>query len=64
LNEGWKSDNPTTNVIQTFEKVNDKQKIDKLFTLLVDQFFQAHDMNQVISLTIVFVERKARCDEM
>ncbi len=51
-------------MIQTFEKISDKEKIDRLLALLVDQFFQAHDMNQVPPLTIVFVDRKARCDEM
>jgi ATP-dependent RNA helicase DDX5/DBP2 len=51
-------------VIQTFEKVSDKEKVDKLLALLVDQFSQAHDMNQVPPLTIVFVENKATCDEV
>ncbi len=56
--------NPIANVIQTLKKVSDKEKIDKLLALLTDQFSQTQDMNQVPLLTVVFVERKARCDEM
>jgi ATP-dependent RNA helicase DDX5/DBP2 len=51
-------------VIQTFEKVCDKEKIDRLLALFIDQFSQTHDINQVLPLTIVFVERKVKCDEM
>jgi hypothetical protein len=36
-----KTNIPTTNVIQTLEKVSDKEKIDKLFALLIDQSSQA-----------------------
>ncbi len=55
---------PTANVAQTLEKVTDKEKIDRLLALLVEEFSQAQDSNQVPPLTIVFVERKARCDEV
>ncbi len=59
-----KVSNPTTNVIQTLEKFSDKENIDRLLALLIDQFSQAQYMNQIPPLMIVFVERKARCDEM
>jgi ATP-dependent RNA helicase DDX5/DBP2 len=32
--------NPIANVIQTLKKVSDKEKIDKLLALLIDQFSQ------------------------
>jgi len=51
-------------VTQTLEKVSDKEKTDRLLALFIDQFSQAQDMNQVPPLRIVFIEKKARCDEM
>jgi len=51
-------------VNQTLEKVSEKEKLDRLFALLVNRFSQAHDMNQVPLLAINFVKRKARCDEV
>lgn len=55
---------PTANVTQTLEKVTEKEKIDSLLALLVDEHSQSLDSNQPPPLTIVFVERKARCDEV
>ncbi len=56
--------NPIANVTQTLEKVSDKEKIDRLLALLINQFSQAHDMNQVPPLTNVFIDMKAKCDEV
>ncbi|CAM6017881.1 unnamed protein product [Sphagnum balticum] len=55
---------PTANVSQNLEKVADKEKIDRLLAFLEEEFSQAEDTNQAPPLTIVFVERKARCDEV
>lgn len=55
---------PTQNVTQTLEKVVDKEKVDKLLQLLVEESAAAEGAGQPQPLTIVFVERKARCDEV
>ena len=55
---------PTANVTQNLEKITEKEKIDSLLALLVDEHSQSLDSNQTPPLTIVFVERKARCDEV
>uniref|UniRef100_A0A7I4FAT6 RNA helicase n=1 Tax=Physcomitrium patens TaxID=3218 RepID=A0A7I4FAT6_PHYPA len=55
---------PTANVTQNLEKITEKEKIDSLLALLVDEHSQSLDSNQPPPLTIVFVERKARCDEV
>lgn len=55
---------PTANVTQTLEKVVDKEKMDRLLQLLVEESAAADSAGQPQPLTIVFVERKARCDEV
>ncbi|CAM6125535.1 unnamed protein product [Calypogeia fissa] len=55
---------PTANVSQILEKVPEKEKIDQLLSLLVDEMTQSEKSGQPPPLTIVFVERKARCDEV
>ncbi|KAJ7547940.1 hypothetical protein O6H91_08G110700 [Diphasiastrum complanatum] len=53
-----KVSSPTANVSQILEK------IDHLLALLVDESAQSEKAGQPLPLTIVFVERKARCDEV
>eukprot|EP00271_Cylindrocystis_brebissonii_P014082 TRINITY_DN350_c0_g2_i1.p1 TRINITY_DN350_c0_g2~~TRINITY_DN350_c0_g2_i1.p1 ORF type:complete len:582 (-),score=111.25 TRINITY_DN350_c0_g2_i1:1076-2821(-) len=55
---------PTANVTQLLEKVADVDKLDKLLQLLVEESAAAASAGQPLPLTIVFVERKARCDEI
>lgn len=59
-----KVSSPTANVCQTLEKVTDGEKIDRLLALLVEESSQAEKSGQPQPLTIVFVERKTRCDEV
>uniref|UniRef100_A0A0C9RXP6 RNA helicase n=1 Tax=Wollemia nobilis TaxID=56998 RepID=A0A0C9RXP6_9CONI len=54
----------TANVSQILEKVTEKEKIDRLLALLVEESSQAEKSGQPQPLTIVFVERKTRCDEV
>ncbi|XP_050217412.1 ATP-dependent RNA helicase DBP2-like [Mercurialis annua] len=51
---------PTSNVLQSLVKVTESEKIDRLLDLLVKDASQAERSG----LTVVFVERKARCDEV
>lgn len=56
---------PTANVSQHLEKTTDPNKIDRLLTLLMEEKVAAERSGQgTMPLTIVFVERKARCDEV
>eukprot|EP00850_Spirogloea_muscicola_P003264 SM000013S26433 [mRNA] locus=s13:288468:293676:- [translate_table: standard] len=55
---------PTANVSQVLEKCTDKDKIDRLLQLLVEDSAMAEKNSQSQPLTIVFVERKIRCDEI
>uniref|UniRef100_A0A2N9J4M0 RNA helicase n=1 Tax=Fagus sylvatica TaxID=28930 RepID=A0A2N9J4M0_FAGSY len=55
---------PTANVSQTLNKVSESEKIDKLLALLVEEASQAERSGRPFPLTIVFVERKTRCDEV
>lgn len=59
-----KVSSPTANVSQILEKVTDDEKIDRLLFLLVEEASQAEKSDRMQSLTIVFVERKTRCDEI
>ncbi|XP_065847621.1 DEAD-box ATP-dependent RNA helicase 20-like [Euphorbia lathyris] len=59
-----KVSSPTANVSQTLRKVSDSEKIDCLLALLVDHASQAEESGVPLPLTVVFVERKARCDEV
>ncbi|KAK4606883.1 hypothetical protein RGQ29_000925 [Quercus rubra] len=55
---------PTANVSQTLNKVSESEKIDRLLALLVEEASQAGRSGRSVQLTIVFVERKTRCDEV
>ncbi|XP_043725422.1 DEAD-box ATP-dependent RNA helicase 20-like [Telopea speciosissima] len=59
-----KVSSPTANVSQILEKVSESEKIDRLLALLVDEASQAERSGHPQPLTIVFVERKTRCDEV
>ncbi|XP_039144027.1 DEAD-box ATP-dependent RNA helicase 52A-like [Dioscorea cayenensis subsp. rotundata] len=59
-----KVSSPTANVAQTLEKVTDGEKIDRLLSLLVEDASHAENSGYYQPLTVVFVERKTRCDEV
>eukprot|EP01018_Ginkgo_biloba_P004560 Gb_40721 [translate_table: standard] len=59
-----KVSSPTANVSQLLEKVSEGEKTDRLLALLVEESSQAEKTGQPLPLTIVFVERKTRCDEV
>eukprot|EP00258_Populus_trichocarpa_P031213 XP_024447232.1 ATP-dependent RNA helicase DBP2 [Populus trichocarpa] len=59
-----KVSSPTANVSQILTKVSASEKIDCLLALLVEDASQAEKSNQSFPLTIVFVERKTRCNEV
>ncbi|KAF5193776.1 Atp-dependent rna helicase, partial [Thalictrum thalictroides] len=59
-----KVSSPTANVSQNLEKVAESEKIDRLLALLVEEASQAERSGHPFPLTIVFVERKTRCDEI
>lgn len=59
-----KVSSPTANVIQILEKVSENEKVDRLLALLVEEAFLAEKSCHPFPLTIVFVERKTRCDEV
>ncbi|XP_068669310.1 DEAD-box ATP-dependent RNA helicase 20-like [Aristolochia californica] len=59
-----KVSSPTANVSQVLEKVAENEKIDRLLSLLVEEASQAERSGRALPLTIVFVERKTRCDEV
>lgn len=55
---------PTANVLQVLEKVSESEKVDRLLDLLVEEGSQAERSGHPFPLTIVFVERKTRCDDV
>lgn len=55
---------PTANVTQALQKTTDATKLDDVAGLLLIESQQAESSNQQMPLTIIFVERKARCDEV
>ncbi|KAL6200490.1 hypothetical protein ACLB2K_030271 [Fragaria x ananassa] len=55
---------PTANVTQSLEKIPDSEKIDRLLGLLVEESSRAERAGHPFPLTIVFVERKTRCDDV
>eukprot|EP00249_Psilotum_nudum_P014431 c24818_g1_i1 orf=232-2025(+) len=55
---------PTANVCQILERVNEEKKVDLLLALLVKESSQAERAGQPPPLTIVFVERQIRCEEV
>ncbi|KAG1338160.1 DEAD-box ATP-dependent RNA helicase 20-like [Cocos nucifera] len=59
-----KVSSPAANVCQILEKVAESEKIDHLLALLVDEASQAENFGRAYPLTIVFVDRKSRCEEV
>lgn len=59
-----KVSSPTANVSQVLEKVPENEKIDRLLDMLVEAAAQSERCGHSFPLTIVFVERKSRCDEV
>ncbi|KAI9198161.1 hypothetical protein LWI28_011166 [Acer negundo] len=63
-----KVSSPTANVSQILEKISENiseiEKIDRLLALLVEEASLAERSDHPFPLTIVFVERKTRCDEV
>jgi superfamily II DNA/RNA helicase len=55
---------PTANVAQHLEKLVDAQKVDRLCELLLEEKAEAEKFGGALPMTIVFVERKARADEI
>ncbi|CAH9121114.1 unnamed protein product [Cuscuta epithymum] len=55
---------PTANVSQNLEKVPENEKIDRLLDLLVEESAQSEKSGHPFPLTIVFVERKTKCEEV
>lgn len=55
---------PTANVTQALQKTTDTQKLDDVAALLLEESRQAESSGQQMPLTIIFVERKARCDDV
>lgn len=55
---------PTANVTQALQKTSDAQKLDDVAALLLEEARQAESSGQPMPLTIIFVERKARCDDV
>ncbi|KAL5710074.1 RNA helicase [Ranunculus cassubicifolius] len=55
---------PTANVTQILQKVAESEKIDRLLGMLVEAATQGERSGHPFPLTIVFVERKTKCDEI
>uniref|UniRef100_A0A061S0N5 ATP-dependent RNA helicase DDX5/DBP2 n=1 Tax=Tetraselmis sp. GSL018 TaxID=582737 RepID=A0A061S0N5_9CHLO len=55
---------PTANVAQHMQKTSEKTKLEDVLTYLLEEQQAAASSNHRMPLTIVFVERKARCDEV
>ncbi|PON72851.1 ATP-dependent RNA helicase DBP [Parasponia andersonii] len=59
-----KVSSPTANVSQTLQKVCESEKLDRLLAILVEEASHTERSGHPFPLTIVFVERKTRCDEV
>ena len=55
---------PTANVAQSLQKTTDANKIDDVVLLLYEEKQQAEKNGHRMALTIVFVERKIRADDV
>jgi ATP-dependent RNA helicase DDX5/DBP2 len=55
---------PTANVSQHIEKVADAAKLDRLCELMLEEKAEAGKLGRSVPMTVVFVERKARCDDV
>eukprot|EP00877_Chromochloris_zofingiensis_P000286 jgi/Chrzof1/10258/Cz04g34160.t1 len=55
---------PTANVAQSLERTTEAQKLELLTALLQEEMQQSSSGGPPMTLTIVFVERKSKCDEV
>ena len=55
---------PTANVAQTLERCEEPQKVELLCALLGEEMAAETTGGPPMPLTVVFVERKTRCDEV
>lgn len=55
---------PTANVSQHLTKTTEQTKLDALLELIMQEGEAAKNSGNQLPLTIIFVERKARCDEV
>ena len=55
---------PTASVAQALAKTTEAQKLEDCAGMLVEEQTQASGSGQRMPLTIIFVERKARCDDV
>jgi ATP-dependent RNA helicase DDX5/DBP2 len=55
---------PTANVAQHLEKVADGAKLDRLCELMLEEKAEAAKLGRQLAMTVVFVERKSRCDDV
>ena len=55
---------PTANVSQHLEKVVEAAKLDRLCQLLLEEQAEANTLGRPLPMTVVFVERKTKCDEV
>jgi ATP-dependent RNA helicase DDX5/DBP2 len=55
---------PTANVSQHLEKVPEAAKMDRLCELMLEEQAEAAKLGRTVPMTVVFVERKQRCDDV
>lgn len=55
---------PTANVAQHIEKVSDAAKLDRLCELMLEEKAEAAKLGRPVPMTVIFVERKARADDV
>jgi len=55
---------PTANVSQHLEKVTDASKMDRLCEVMLEEKAEAAKLGRTVPMTVVFVERKQRCDDI
>lgn len=55
---------PAANVAQHLQKTTEAVKMETITTLLLEENQLSESSGHAMPLTIVFVERKARCDEV
>jgi ATP-dependent RNA helicase DDX5/DBP2 len=59
-----KVSNPSANVSQHLQKTSDATKLEDVLAHLMEEQAAAENNNNEMPLTIVFVERKVKCDEV
>ena len=55
---------PTANVSQHLEKVAEASKLDRLCEVMLEEKAEAAKLGRSVPMTVVFVERKQRCDDV